>query len=62
VFGPSPLSTSPAAAFLNLLKKDHERRGFTIGQVAWRLGVKPREYRELEVGRRFQDFDTWDRI
>jgi hypothetical protein len=36
------------AAFPDLLKKDRERRGFTIGQVAWRLGVKPQECRELE--------------
>jgi DNA-binding XRE family transcriptional regulator len=50
------------AAFPNLLKKDRERHGFTVGQVAWRLGVKPQEYRELEAGDRVPDFDTWDRI
>ena len=36
--------------------------GFTIGQVAWRLGVKPQEYRKLEAGTRSPDFETWDRI
>jgi hypothetical protein len=41
------------AAFPDLLRRDRERRGFTIGQVAWRLGVKPQEYRELEAGQGF---------
>jgi hypothetical protein len=43
-------------------KKDRERRGFTIGQVAWRLGVTPHEYRELEAGIHSPDFETWGRI
>jgi Helix-turn-helix domain len=50
------------AAFPELLRKDRERRGFTVGQVAWRLDVKPQKYRELEAGERFPDFETWDRI
>jgi ribosome-binding protein aMBF1 (putative translation factor) len=50
------------AASPDLLRKDRERQGFSIAQVAWRLGVKPQEYRELEVGARTPDFDTWDRI
>jgi transcriptional regulator with XRE-family HTH domain len=50
------------AAFPGLLRADRERRGFTIGQVAWRLGVKPQEYRGLEAGTRSPDFETWDRI
>jgi hypothetical protein len=32
------------------------------GKVAWRLGVKPQEYRDLEAGTRSPDFETWDRI
>jgi transcriptional regulator with XRE-family HTH domain len=50
------------AAFPGLLQAHRERRGFTIGQVAWRLGEKPQEYRELEAGERRPDFETWDRI
>jgi hypothetical protein len=50
------------AAFPDLLRKDRKLRGFTVGQVAWRLRVKPREYRELEEGMCSPDFDTWDRI
>jgi hypothetical protein len=45
-----------------MLRHDRERRGFTIGQVGWRLGVKPQEYRELVAGKRSPDFDTWDRV
>jgi hypothetical protein len=47
---------------VRLLRNDRERQGFTIGQVAWRLGVRAQEYRELEAGTRSPDFDTWDRI
>ena len=31
-------------------------------QAARRFGVTIREYRELEAGERFPDFDTWHRI
>jgi transcriptional regulator with XRE-family HTH domain len=50
------------AAFPDLLRKDRERRGFTVGQVAYRLGITPDEYRALEAGDAFPDFETWDRI
>jgi hypothetical protein len=45
-----------------MLQEDRRNNGFTVGQVAWRLGVKLQEYRELEAGTRSPDFDTWDRI
>jgi hypothetical protein len=50
------------AAVPSMLAEDRRRHGVTVGQVAWRLGVRPQEYRELEAGERFRDFDTWDRI
>jgi hypothetical protein len=50
------------AAFPDMLLTDRERRGFTVGQVAWRVGLKPQEYPELEAGIRSPDFDTWDRV
>ena len=53
---------STRGAYPDLLRRDRERRGFTVGQVAWRFGVKPQEYRKLEAGERFPDFETWDRI
>jgi transcriptional regulator with XRE-family HTH domain len=48
--------------FSDMLERDRRRRGFTVGQVAWRLGVSPQEYRELESGTTLPTFDTWDRI
>jgi hypothetical protein len=35
---------------------------FTVGQVAWRLGITPDENRALEAGEPIHDFETWDRI
>src|SRR5436190_4635119 len=46
----------------DLLRTDRERQGFTVGQVAWRLGIKPQECRELEAGERFPDFTTLGRM
>ena len=34
----------------------------SVGQVAWRLGVSPAEYGELETGQGYPNFETWDRI
>jgi hypothetical protein len=45
-----------------LHRQDRRGRGFTIGQVAWRLGIKPDEYRALEAGEPIHDFETGDRI
>ncbi len=45
-----------------LLEQDRKQAGWSEGQAAWRLGVSPREYRELEAGTRSPTFETWDRI
>jgi hypothetical protein len=45
-----------------MLERDRERWGFSIGQAAWRFGVSPAVYRELEVGTCWPSFDTYDRI
>lgn len=50
------------AMFPGMLEQDRRRRGFTVGQVAWRIGVSPQKYRELEAGTSLPTFDTWDRI
>lgn len=50
------------AAFRSMLAEDRRRRGFTIGQVAWRLGITPDRYRALEAGEAIPDFETWDRM
>jgi predicted transcriptional regulator len=45
-----------------MLEHDRRRAGWSVGQAAWRLGVSPAEYRELEAGARSPNFETWDRI
>jgi hypothetical protein len=44
-----------------MLERDRRRRGFTAGQLAWRLGIKVRD-RKLVAGERRPDPDTWDLI
>lgn len=48
--------------FSDMLERNRSRRAFTVGQVAWRLGVSPREYGELEAGTGPPSFQTWDAI
>jgi transcriptional regulator with XRE-family HTH domain len=48
--------------FTHMLERDRKRSGFSVGQVAWRLGVRVSEYRELEAGERWPSFDIYDRI
>ena len=50
------------AAFPKMLREDRERSGLTVDEIAWRLSVSRREYRELEAGKRSPTFVTWDRI
>jgi DNA-binding XRE family transcriptional regulator len=45
-----------------MLEDDRKRAGWSVGQAAWRLGVSPRAYRELEAGARFPNWETFDRI
>jgi hypothetical protein len=42
--------------------EDRKRHGFTIGQAAWRLGVKPLEYQELEDRELHLQLEAWDGI
>jgi transcriptional regulator with XRE-family HTH domain len=48
--------------FGDMLRRDRERSGLSVGQAAWRFGVRPSEYREIEAGTRWPSFDTYDRI
>ena len=48
--------------FCKMLEDDRRRAGWSMGQVAWRLGVSVREYRELEAGSRFSTSETWHLI
>jgi predicted transcriptional regulator len=45
-----------------MLEDDRRRAGRSVGQVAWRLGVSVREYREIEAGARYASSETWHRI
>jgi transcriptional regulator with XRE-family HTH domain len=46
----------------SMLERDRKRSGLTIAQVAWRVGVRPSQYRALEAGERRPTFETYDRI
>jgi predicted transcriptional regulator len=48
--------------FSDMLRRDRERMGYSVGQTAWRFGVSLKEYRELKVGTCWLSFDTYDRI
>ena len=50
------------AAFPKMLREDRERSGLTVDEIAWRLGVSRREYRDPEAGKRFPTFVTWNRM
>ena len=48
--------------FSDLLERDRIRSGLRVCQVAWRLAVSARKYRELMAGNCYPDFETFDRI
>ena len=50
------------AGFPKMLREDRERSGLTVDEIAWRLGVSRRKYRDLEAGKRFPSSVTWDRM
>jgi hypothetical protein len=45
-----------------MLERDRKQAGWSVGRSAWELGVGIREYRELEAGTRFPDWETFERI
>jgi predicted transcriptional regulator len=48
--------------FSDLLRRDRERAGLSVGQAAWRLGISLAEYRRLEAAETWPDWETFDRI
>jgi predicted transcriptional regulator len=48
--------------FRKMFEDDRRRAGWSMGQVAWRLGVSIREYREVEACARSPSSETWNRI
>jgi Helix-turn-helix domain len=45
-----------------MMHDERERLGLSVARASWLVGVSVREYRELEVGERCPDFETWNRI
>jgi transcriptional regulator with XRE-family HTH domain len=48
--------------FSEMLRRDRERSGLRVAQMAWRLGINPAAYRRLEEEAAWPSFETYDRI
>ena len=58
----SPMTYGPPMAALpGMLEDDRRRAGWSVEQAARRLGVSVRTYRELEVGERSPNVETFSR-
>jgi hypothetical protein len=44
-----------------MLEQDRKRAGWSVGEASWQLGVTVREYRELEAGERWPNWETFHR-
>jgi Helix-turn-helix domain len=51
-----------ASAFRQMMRDDRERLGLSIARASWLVGISVREYRDLEAGEGYPDYETWDRI
>jgi hypothetical protein len=47
--------------FRKMLEEDRLRPGWSFGQAAWHLGMGVREYREIEAGERWPNWETFHR-
>jgi DNA-binding XRE family transcriptional regulator len=45
-----------------MLEQARIRAGWSVGQAAWRLGVSVREYRGLDAGERWPNWETFHRV
>jgi DNA-binding XRE family transcriptional regulator len=45
-----------------MLEHDRKQAGWSVGRPAWELGISIQEYRELEAGTRWPNWETYDRI
>ncbi len=52
----------PMAMLPTMLEEDRRRAGWSMGHVAWRVGISVREYREIEAGDRWPNGETFNRI
>jgi hypothetical protein len=44
--------------FSELLRRDRERCGLSVGRAAYQLRLTPARYRELELGEAWPDWET----
>ena len=45
-----------------MLEYARKQAGWSAGRVAWELGITPADYRRLEQGDAWPDWETYDRI
>jgi hypothetical protein len=50
------------AAYPGMMQRSRRREGLRVCRAAWLVGVRVREYREIEAGERSPTFETWNRI
>jgi hypothetical protein len=50
------------AAHVAMLVDDRERLGFSIGQVAWRLGISAAKLRRIAACEPIVEYDVWDKF
>jgi hypothetical protein len=53
---------SAVAPLPSMLEHDWKQAGWSVGRAARGLGISIREYRELEAGTRFPNWETYERI
>ena len=49
-------------AFRQMMRDDRERLGVSAARASWLLDIRVREYRELEAGKVYPDFERWRRM
>jgi len=50
------------ASYATMMERARVRQGLRVCRAAWLIGVSVREYREVEAGERYPDFETWRRM
>jgi hypothetical protein len=45
-----------------MMRRERVGAGLRECRAAWLIGVSVREYREIEAGERYPDFETWRRL
>ena len=51
-----------SAAYPGMMQRARKREGLRVCRAAWLVGVRVREYREIEAGDRTPSLHTYERI